>query len=480
MDNRRLPIPPAKVPVDRRTVEYYPEPEPEPRAVNYHHHSDTGKEVVYETSKEVYADPRCGGLEVNPFQSSLSIDGSMEKQVASSEGGTPGMSRRRKLVFLAMGGILIVSIAIVIAAVLATTLRKKGGGAPGAGAGDAKEAEAPVLGPIPSNASLTATAWVVDPPSGAFAVRIIYQDAGGLLQAQTFNTVTGKWSKLPDFTRAAAGSALAFTHFNMSIYDYHTAAQGELFYLDDYSKSGIREWNWALVDLSLAGGAGDINTQNFQAHPMSKLGAYWPFVMFQDSTGYLREIVYDYYAHWAVVPKETKKWTTPVLEGGAISIVPSGQNLSFTNIMYQQEDRTIAMYERKDGIVGVYSRDDEYPSQALPAKTALASFAMLADQDPATSPFKLYTLYQDEDAKIQMVWRNDKASGWKGPQTFSAFDGADNGTSISCLTMSTYLAVPMEKWSVPRCFFVAGGNIRQVKLAGADWEIVGNVGQAEP
>jgi hypothetical protein len=78
-----------------------------------------------------------------------------------------------------------------------------------------------------------------------------------------------------------------------------------------------------------------------------------------------------------------------------------------------------------------------------------------------------------------MLWRNDTSSGWRGPETFSAFESADNGTSIGCVTMYSFLGQSMEKLSVPGCFFMAGGNITQVKMVNEDWEVVGIVGVNE-
>jgi hypothetical protein len=129
-----------------------------------------------------------------------------------------------------------------------------------------------------------------------------------------------------------------------------------------------------------------------------------------------------------------------------------------------------------------YTNDSlaNFTTPALPPKTALAAFSVPGDDEAAYSPLKTYTLYQDSDAKIQMMWRNDTSSVWRGPKTFPAFEGADNGTSLGCMTMFSYLGLSMEKWNVPRCFFVAGGNITQVKMVDEDWEVVGIVGVDEP
>jgi hypothetical protein len=206
--------------VDQGIAEYYLMPTPPPRTQN--HHSDTGKEVVYDQTKEAYADPGYGGLEVNPYQH-VTSDRSSEKHLLGHDTKASRWSRKRKMVLLWTGGILVVLIIIVIAAVLATTLHKENGGTERKSSDDSQTIE---KGPanasasaIASNSSLAATAWVVDPTSGSYVLRLIYQDTDGQLQSSTFNSETKKWTKVNDFMRAASHSPLALTRFNQSIYN---------------------------------------------------------------------------------------------------------------------------------------------------------------------------------------------------------------------------------------------------------------------
>ena len=147
-----------------------------------------------------------------------------------------------------------------------------------------------------------------------------------------------------------------------------------------------------------------------------------------------------------------------------------------------QTDSTSRMVSSRLLLHTQYTNDPlaNFTTPPLPPKTALAVFSVPGNDEAAYSSLKTYTLYQDSDAKIQMMWRNDDSSGWRGPKTFPAFEGADNGTSLGCVTMFSYGEWPMEKWSVPRCFFTAGGNITQAKMVGEDWEVVGIVGVDEP
>jgi hypothetical protein len=143
--------------------------------------------------------------------------------------------------------------------------------------------------------------------------------------------------------------------------------QHELFFLDVKGKGELREWNWDTSAPSLSGaGAGGVATSHdFQAHPSSQIGSYWPFIIFQGPDGDLLELVYGP-QRWDISPRKTDDWTIPVLEGGAIQIVPVQQALTKMGVFYQQEDLTMVLYERdgdnKNGREGVYVKDGEFPS----------------------------------------------------------------------------------------------------------------------
>ncbi|KAF2705947.1 hypothetical protein K504DRAFT_87010 [Pleomassaria siparia CBS 279.74] len=261
--------------------------------------------------------------------------------------------------------------------------------------------------------------------------------------------------------------------------------QGELFYIDKDDDTSLREWNWPDgTDLLRVGESGLMNKEGFQADSTSKMSAYWPFILSQGSDGFLQEVVYGGAGTgptWNVSNTNTRFETTQILAGSAIAIVPAAQSLNTTNIFYQQTDRTITVYRRYD-VKSIYQVDDTYPyKKPLPANAAIAAFSTPSTTKPASDVLNVYSLFQDADGKIQMVWHDDPDSidNWKGPKTFSAFDGADVGTPIACVTMFTFLSHPMETFRIPRCFFVVGGSIRQVKLVGDDWDIVGLVGEED-
>jgi len=76
------------------------------------------------------------------------------------------------------------------------------------------------------------------------------------------------------------------------------------------------------------------------------------------------EIVYA--NDWNLSPTKRDDSIVPVLEGGAIQIVPVEQALTKMGIFYQQKDLSMVLYERvsdgKSGSDGLYVKDGEFAS----------------------------------------------------------------------------------------------------------------------
>jgi hypothetical protein len=86
-----------------------------------------------------------------------------------------------------------------------------------------------------------------------------------------------------------------------------------------------------------------------------------------------------------------------------------------------------------------------------------------------------YVLWQEESGVIQVSWQDDD-SGWKGPSTFPALSGANNGTAIACVTPNAWpLSNLQAQYDMSCCYFQAGGLLKEVWYNGSDWSIIGNV-----
>ncbi|KXH63045.1 hypothetical protein CSAL01_06838 [Colletotrichum salicis] len=88
----------------------------------------------------------------------------------------------------------------------------------------------------------------------------------------------------------------------------------------------------------------------------------------------------------------------------------------------------------------------------------MAGFAVarLDSSGQKSEALNTWILYQDsKTGKISYVYEDD-ATGWKGPETDSVFDGADNPTHIACVTAASakILEVPLEaSHDLSHCFF---------------------------
>ena len=104
----------------------------------------------------------------------------------------------------------------------------------------------------------------------------------------------------------------------------------------------------------------------------------------------------------------------------------------------------------------------------------MGAFAVPRPQNPQ-SELNTYVLWQDPSGAIQVNWQDDE-TGWKGPRTYPALGGADNGTSIACLTPNMWPITNLQPlWDMSRCYFQAGGFLKEVYFNGWDWVALGNV-----
>ncbi|KAF2468753.1 uncharacterized protein BDR25DRAFT_52625 [Lindgomyces ingoldianus] len=329
---------------------------------------------------------------------------------------------------------------------------------------------------IASLSPLAVTAWRDNNSTGTtFKIRVVFQNDKGMLQGTLFDSGYKSWARNKDFTKAKQGTSLALTRFRHNIYPdaINNDEQVELFYLDDADR--ICEWNWDSINI--AGSAGSIDNQTFVASSTSRLSAYWPLIILQDVDGSLHEIYYDAFSY-----SDTGGWyhrsaNLTIYDGAALGLVPVAQNISKIGVFYQGEDGKLREVQR-DKLTWEYAYETHALSQSIPPPSLTPPQFAAFSLTNVTNPTELdtYILWQDTSATIQMQWRDD-SSGWKGPKTFDAFRGADNGTAIACITMETFNEPLPKGMDIPRCYFQSGGNLREVELNGNrdGWSVLGYV-----
>ncbi|KAF2873516.1 hypothetical protein BDV95DRAFT_605016 [Massariosphaeria phaeospora] len=430
---------------------------------------DTYKELhvqpVAYSYKEVVQDQSSGlqVVEVEPLNP-LQEDGSEKKELATDE--APRWWRKKRWIVL---GLLLI-VAVIVAAVLAAhfTRQQKEPSAPTSENHSAPSRPTTSARPsgIAELSSLAATVWPIDGSSGDFMIQVIYQNEDNLLQLSTSDSRTGSWTKVANLTRAKAGSPLAVTGFNRITPDGAKDVQVELFYIDEQDK--VKEWNWSLNSPDGKGSAGSINEHNFRAHPSSSLSAYWPLIALQDPSLNLEEIRFGGSDGWTGTPT-----AFAIAENGPMSVVSAAEEVADMVIFVQADNKTMMEYST-NLTSDLYTTSNAELDKEIPANTSIAAFTLPNSQNSGV--LDTYLLSQNDEGKVVFHWRDEKAER-KSRSDYKAFQGADKGTSMTCLTMYNSAGAPVDVKQVPRCYFTAGGFIKEVEFdAGAgDWKMLGDV-----
>jgi len=400
-----------------------------------------------------------------------------DKEVAPGPKRNSPLRPKWKL-WLAIAVTLLVILAAVLGGVLGTTLHHKKNSsskpsstAPATASPAASTSTPSPTGPLPgirAKSPLSVTGWL---SGNDYSIRVVFQSDDDMIQYIAYESESKAWKQTPNITKAKAGSPLALTSFETSWYGTLTPQmqfnQVELFFLD--SENRLNEWSWDIAASTL-GTSGTLTPYTIPTGSDSRLTSYWPFIIYQEAGLGLHEVVYDcrFPGCWF-----NRTLNQTGYDGADIVIIPAEQSLREMNILYQRDDQKLMSLDRNST-----NGDLTTPSPFSIDLPAAASFAALTVLRPSSDNTALdtYILYQDSTGTINVIWNND-ASSWKGPATFPAFNDADNSTSIACLTQSAFFTdTPLQPNSpLSRCYFQVNKTLREVRLNGSDWEIVGNV-----
>ncbi|OCL05167.1 hypothetical protein AOQ84DRAFT_441627 [Glonium stellatum] len=364
--------------------------------------------------------------------------------------------------------VVLVIVGAVLGGVLGTTLNH---GSNNSHAQSATTTGTPTAAPtgtskpigIRQNSPLAVTGWRT---GGNFSIRVYFQNDDNFLSYSAYESGTGNWTQISNFTTAKPGSPLAATNFNHSFYSSDpsdTTYQIEFFYLDN--NNHIVEWNWD--NTTVTGRSGSLTENTLTVGSQTRLTTYWPFIIWADPSNNLQEIVYDCTVPgcWSMAPVNVS-----ASANGGLVIVPQMQNITEMDVFYQREDSKLIDYSRNT-TTGVFATAGTFSGSVPPS----ANIAVFSTGRNGSADLNQYILYQDTTSTIQVVWQDD-SSGWKGPSTFAAFKGADNGTAITCLTPRSWFNIPIDvSQDMTRCYFQASGALREVINNGTGWNIIGNV-----
>ncbi|KAH7116715.1 hypothetical protein B0J11DRAFT_509745 [Dendryphion nanum] len=341
---------------------------------------------------------------------------------------------------------------------------------------------------------LAAVSWADgDGRLADWKTRLIYLDDEGYLQASTYFSRSKEWKSTltRGWIKAKKGSPVTIARLRRDAY----GEQVEAFFFDD--SNNLRNWQWG-PSSPQRGWLGELDKLNLTASPTSPLAAYWPFVFFQNPQNQLHQAYYEPNTTGNPSWKENK-WDLSLPVGdsvgsGGIAAVPSAQNLQSVSMFHRNAKGDLVEWVRGYNATAWEINDPPIlPSRSLPPTSHFAAFALpplsiiTPSPPPSLSPLTNILLYQSPtDTKIYMLHRAYSSStSWSSPRTFSAFEGADKGTHIACITGFSWVTVALESEKgvgvgLGKCFFQVGGAVREVEFSrrgdGAeevDWKVVG-------
>ncbi|KAI0171726.1 hypothetical protein GGR52DRAFT_547379 [Hypoxylon sp. FL1284] len=155
-----------------------------------------------------------------------------------------------------------------------------------------------------------------------------------------------------------------------------------------------------------------------------------------------------------------------------MAIVPWTSTCSYpctAGFVYRAEDGHLAGYfvqQESPGLDWTFNTD-----VTIPEKSAMAGFAV-AKLDDTNNGTNAYVLFQNEDDDVEFLAYSDNT--WKSSKTLK---GADAGTDIACVTESIWngTITMSSDYDMSRCYFLSGGQVREVLYDGTGWKELGNI-----
>ncbi|KAM7209134.1 hypothetical protein V8F20_000472 [Naviculisporaceae sp. PSN 640] len=242
----------------------------------------------------------------------------------------------------------------------------------------------------------------------------------------------------------------------------------------------------------------EINNRQYAVRTGSKVAAYWPWVAFQDWSGFINianALDPEEPYRNAQLPGEVGQ------QGTRLTVIPVStdfekvKNGSF-GIFYQNSKGLLTPVLPARYIEGAgeatksWPEIGKFPQITLPRQGSFTAFSFARDggrKGGETDLVNTFVLYQDEEDEknpgtgpIKQVWTDDSEK-WQA-STPKALLNADMGTDIACLTPATsndtYAAAPLYlagQSSLTRCYFQRGGWVVEVLQNGTDWTETGLV-----
>ncbi|KAK0376888.1 hypothetical protein CLIM01_05734 [Colletotrichum limetticola] len=406
--------------------------------------------------------------------------------------------KRRKRLWLIIGGIILVL--VVAAAVVGGILGSRATKAAQVNDSLPTNVASPTSTPTPADTSntttksqsirqgspLTVTGWS---QSGGVELFLFYQDDDYQVHRSTYDTTktsdNSSWQTPDKYNSSADVSArLGATIIQ---YDASYQPQTEVFYTNDDGRVLGVSINDAL---SSNYEEDSIKNMVLNSRVNSSVAAYWPWVIYQESSGGIVEVRNRLRTEFSPAAEWDKKRLNISADSDSrLALVPLSTNFSKIavqggyGIFYQVNGALVALIPDlgSDELATDYA--DSWPTDFpavtnMPGGAPFAAFSVARSSDTLQRIFT-YVLYLDNDANINVIY-ND-ASSWKTAQP-ATLKGVDADTDITCLTMATTHRDSFTQEVVlgaqsfdPRCYFQREGLVREVILTNNEWVDNGNV-----
>lgn len=257
----------------------------------------------------------------------------------------------------------------------------------------------------------------------------------------------------------------------------------------------IRNQNWNHLSPEAQGSNGtDGKSDPGPVALTSRLSSYWPYLLAQDSSSVLHW--WHYTDRWydsdvtIRAPAGSPFVAVPALasyvDAGAFIYRRSGGDLyNYFADRYGANDGTSwangmplsVFFQMPFPMMSPTDRNHQGDLSrfSIPDTSALGAFVTARTDTTGDDNINTHIVYQDDTGALQMVWQNS-ASDWQGPKTFNAFQGADKGTDIACITAAAWNSSDVHitsSYDVSRCYFQVKGQVRETHWNGNDWNDLG-------
>ncbi|OHE94938.1 hypothetical protein CORC01_09732 [Colletotrichum orchidophilum] len=369
------------------------------------------------------------------------------------------------LVVLVLGGVIG---GVVAWRVTANRNQQSKAGVPGSVSGDTPSTNATK---IMQNSALSAVGWRY---GSDITLQVFFQGPDNSLRRSQYMTIYQNWTS-PMEAGAAPKVGSPFGAGQL----WTKPVDAEVFYIG--SPDRILGVNWR-DGFSRGGLTDSVNEAGYTiSNTGTQMASYWPSTILQASDGDVMEVFYDYKSPRFQEPKTVGVTASP---GSALVILPrevihsAGDQTasSSARIIYRSTDGHLQNYDRSSG--GQQLTSTGQLPVTVDSNFTMAGFAVarLDSGGQKSDALNTWILYQDsKTGKISYVYEDD-ATGWKGPETDSVFEGADNPTHLACVTAASATSpeVPLEaSHDLSHCFFQMNRQLKHVHFDGSKWADMG-------